>query len=358
MRIVAHNGARLFGGAERATVSLLRGLSDRGHDVVLLCNDELVCNEAAARGLRAGIMEIGGDVALHHALRLARELERQKPDAFIIGTWKKLFLASLGARIAKVPRVVARVGLEGDGPRSAKYSFALRRWVDGVVVNAERMRAPFASLDGFGGGKVALIHNGVIPSSRAVEQGSLRKQLDIPAGAFVAGTVARLARQKRIDRLIDAIAQTDSSVYCIIAGDGEVREELEALTARLGLSGRIRFLGHRDDVPHVLASLDVFVVASDREGLSNSMLEAMSSGVPIVTTPVSGATDAVGEGQRAGIVTGFDPASIAAALELLRSDPARRNAMGAAGRVRAETIFSFDAMLDKWEDFLAAPQPR
>ncbi len=358
MRIVAHNGARILGGAERATISLLRGLSDRGHDVVLFCNDEIVRREAAAHGVRAAIVGIGGDVALHHAIRLATALEPNKPDSFIIGTWKKLFLASLGARIARVPRVVARVGLESDGPRSAKYRFALRRWVDGVAVNAERMRAPFADLDGFDEAKVALIHNGVRPSAPEAASGNLRKQLGIPAGAFVAGTVARLARQKRIDRLIEAIAQTHSSVYCLIAGDGEEREVLEASMRQLGLSGRIRFIGHRDDISNVLDSLDVFVVASDREGLSNSMLEAMASGVPIVTTPVSGAMDAVGEAQPAGIITGFDAASIATALELLRGDPGLRKEMGSAARVRAGNTFSFDAMLDKWEHFLSAPAPR
>ncbi|MGI9045017.1 MAG: glycosyltransferase [Gemmatimonadaceae bacterium] len=358
MRIVAHNGARILGGAERATVSLLRGLSDRGHDVLLLCNDEIVRREAVARGIRADILEIGGDVALPHALRLARVLGHDVPDAFIIGTWKKLFLASLGARLAKVPRVVARVGLESDTPRSAKYRFALRRWVDGVAVNGERMRVPFVGLHGFGEGKVTLIHNGVWPPARDAETGALRQQLGIPDDAFVAGTVARLARQKRIDRLIDAIALTDRSIHCIVTGDGDEREMLEASARQHGLSGRVHFTGDRDDVSHVLASFDAFVVASDREGLSNSMLEAMASGVPVISTPVSGATDAIDGDPPAGIVTRFDSGSIATALESLRLDPARRMAMGVAGRVRAETTFSFEIMLDTWERFLAQPSVR
>jgi len=358
MRIVAHNGARILGGAERATVSLLRGLGDLGHDVILLCNDEIVLREAEARGVRASIVEIGGDIALPHAFRLATSLEQLAPDAFIIGTWKKLFLASLGARIARVPRVVARVGLETDTPRSAKYRFALRRWVDGVAVNAARMRAPFAVLDGFGEKKVAVIHNGVRAPKSPGKAGELKTELGIPADAFVVGTVARLARQKRIDRLIEAIAQTHPMVHCVVAGEGDERKALEESVHGVGLTGRFHFIGHSDDVTRVLASLDVFVVASDREGLSNSMLEAMASGVPIVTTPVSGATDAVGGDPPAGIVTAFESGSIASALELLRGDPARREAMGSTGRMRAGTTFSFDVMLDKWEQFLSGPSER
>src|SRR5215216_1007739 len=136
MRIVAHNGARIWGGAERATVSLLKGLAERGHEVHLLCNDRRVADESTARNVRATICAIGGDVMIHHSYRVARALRRLEPDVFIVGTYKKLFFATLGARMAGVPRVVARIGLESDIPRSLKYRVALRRWTDGVAVNA------------------------------------------------------------------------------------------------------------------------------------------------------------------------------------------------------------------------------
>ena len=103
MRIVAHNGAQIWGGAERATVALLRGLKERGHSVTLLCNADVVARNANARGLDTELCVIGGDIALHHSIRLAMTLKRLAPDAFIIGTFKKLFLAGLGARMGGVP---------------------------------------------------------------------------------------------------------------------------------------------------------------------------------------------------------------------------------------------------------------
>ena len=164
MRIVAHNGAQIWGGAERATVALLRGLKERGHSVTLLCNADVVARNANAHGLETELCVIGGDIALHHSIRLAMTLRRLAPDAFIIGTFKKLFIAGLGARMAGVPRVVARIGLETDTPRSGKYRYALRRWIDGVAVNARRMIRPFAELEGFESRDIALIWNGVEPA--------------------------------------------------------------------------------------------------------------------------------------------------------------------------------------------------
>ena len=361
MRVAAHNGATIWGGAERATTLLLRGLMDRGHDVVLFCNSDLVAKRAAAEGVPTRIRRVGGDIALPHAFRLASELRAYRADAFIVGTWKKLFLAGLGARIAKVPRVVARVGLESDTPRSWKYRFALRKWTHGVAVNARRMIAPFATLDGFGPERVALIHNGVrIPTMR--ERGnSIRSELGIAPDCIVVGTVARLAIQKRIDRLLAVASLLPEHVHVIIAGDGTRREELEKLSSQRGLTARVHFLGHRDDKDAVFDALDVFVITSDTEGLSNAMLEAMARGIPVVSTPVSGAGEALladESGPAAGVVTEFDADRIAATISELIGDPRQSAALGAAALDRARRLFSVDTMLDKWEAFLAPTATR
>jgi glycosyltransferase involved in cell wall biosynthesis len=359
MRIVAHNGAAIWGGAERATVTLLEGLAGRGHEVLLLCNAGIVASEARRRDVPVRICVLGGDIAIPHAVRLAGVLKKIAPDAFIVGTYRKLFLATLGARLARVPRVIARIGLETDTPRSAKYRFALRRWTDAVVVNAERMIAPFAELGGFGRDKVELIHNGVRAPSPRGEPGAVRNEHGIAAGAFVIGTVARLARQKRIDRLLDAVSGLPDDVHCLIAGDGEERTRLEVLATGPGQGKRVHFTGMREDIADVLDALDVFVVTSDREGLSNAMLEAMSRGLPVISTPVSGAEDALGpgdDGEPAGIVSAdFSATTIAQAVMTLRDDAARRKTLGEAARERADTVFSTDRMLDKWEALLSRP---
>jgi glycosyltransferase involved in cell wall biosynthesis len=295
---------------------------------------------------------------LHHALRLSRVLKAAKPDVFIVGTYKKLFLAAAAARLARVPRVVARVGLESDTPRSFKYRFALRRWTDGVAVNARRIMNPFAGLDGFGPDKVRLIWNSVQSPANEITSDRVRRELGIAPDDFVIGTVARLAGQKRIDRLIRVVSMLPN-LKCIVAGDGGARTDLEILAAELGVADRIQFLGNRDDAADVIDALDVFVLVSDSEGMSNAVLEAMSRGRPVVSTDVSGARDALspeGVFAAAGIVTGFDEASISQAIDTLRNDATMRESLGTAGRVRAAIQFSRDAMLSEWEEFLV-PRP-
>lgn len=350
---MAHNGARIWGGAERATVLLLAGLQARGHRVLLLCNDPLVARRAGELGLAAEIAPLGGDVSLHHAARMARRLRRLRPDVFLVGTFRKLFLASLAARMARVPRVVVRVGLETDTPRSAKYRIALTRWVDAVVVNASRIRAPFEALRG--AEWVTVIHNGVPAPARAAAPGTLRRALGIAADAPVVGTIARLARQKRLDRLFAAVALLPPDTHCVVAGGGAWEERLRALAAGLGIAERVHLLGHRDDTGDVLDALDVFVTASDTEGLSNAMLEALASGIPVVSTAVSGADDALEplpDGRRPGVIAGWEPAELADAIRPILADPALRARMGAAAHKRATERFGFDGMVERYERVL------
>ncbi len=360
MNVVAHNGARLWGGAERATALLLAGLSRRGHTVLLLCNDALVARRAEALGVPTEVLPLGGDAAVLHALRLARRLRRAGPDVFLIGTFKKTALAALGARLARVPRVVARIGLETDVPRSAKYRIVLPRWVHAVVANASRVVPAFVALPGYSAERVSVIHNGVEPPERRRAPGAVRAELGIPADAAVVGAVARLATQKRFDRLLRAFAALGGDAWCVLAGDGPEREALEALAAELGLSARVRFLGHREDRGDVLAAMDLYVVTSDTEGMSNAMLEALAAGVPVLSTPVSGADEALdplSDGRAPGVIVGFEEEAISAALRDLLSDRERLKAMGQAARERAEERFGFEGMLDRWEAVLEGARP-
>ena len=129
------------------------------------------------------------------------------------------------------------------------------------------------------------------------------------------------------------------------------------LATSLDNPDRLHFLGHRENKGDVLDAMDVFVVTSDREGMSNAMLEAMAFGLPIVSTPVSGAGEALlpeSNGSAPGLITQFDEDSIAAAIENLLADPDKRRSMGETAARVAATRFSLDRMLDQWEEVLGS----
>jgi len=354
MFIVAHLGARVWGGAERAVAALLAGLRQRGHRVLLLCNDTVVADPARQLGVPAEILPLGGDVAVHHAVRLAARLRRLKPDALLVGMFKKTWLAGLAGRMAGVPRVVARIGLQSDVPRNAKYRFAFRHLVDRVVVVAERLGPAYEALPGWKHGRVFVIPNAVHPPARTLPPGAVRASLGIAADAPVVGAVARLASQKRLDRLLDVLARLPAEAHCILAGDGPCGAALREQAAALGIGGRVHFLGYRDGVGDVLAALDVFAVTSEQEGMSNAMLEALAAGVPVVSTPVSGTDEVLrpgAEGAAPGLIVDFGADAVAAGLRAVLLDPARRREMSAAALRRAED-FAFPRVLDAWERVL------
>ena len=167
--VVAHNGAAIFGGAERWTVRLLGRLQDRGHRVLLLCRDPAMRERIVAHGVPAEVAHLGGHVSLHDAVAFALRLRRLRPDGLLLSTFKKTWLGGLGARLAGVPRVVARIGLSTDLPgRRAVYRVAFGRWVDRVVVNADGLRAPvLAGIPGGSPEKVVTGATGPKISSRS-----------------------------------------------------------------------------------------------------------------------------------------------------------------------------------------------
>jgi glycosyltransferase involved in cell wall biosynthesis len=353
--IVAHNGAHVWGGAERATALLLAGLQDRGHRVRMFCNDELVARNSAELGVPTTVQRLGGDVAVHDAFHFARVLRKERPDVLIVGTFKKLWLAGLAGRMAMVPRIVARIGLESDLPRNVKYRVTFDRLVDLLVVNAEAIRDAYLAMPEWSDGRVLLIPNGVAVPATTRPPGDLARELGIPVGVPVVGAVGRLATQKRYDRLLQSVAELPEQVRCILAGEGPQRRALETLADKLGITARVHFLGHRADVGDVLASCDVFVLCSDREGMSSAMLEAMAAGVPVVSTPVSGAKEALPEREgrpAAGILIDREARSLTHVLRELLADPHRRQALGAEGARRIRTRYGYTRMIDLWEAFI------
>jgi glycosyltransferase involved in cell wall biosynthesis len=354
--VVAHNGAATLGGGELSVVSLLRGLQGRDHRVLMLCRDRAMAERVASYGVPADVQRVGGAVNVHDAVGLALRLRRERPDALLLTTFKKLALAGMAGRLARIPRVVQRIGLETDRPeRGSRYRWALRHFADAVVVNAATMRGNFYDAAPRGDpARVVTVYHSPRVDAPTRTRAEVRCALGIPADAPVVGAVARLARQKRFDRLLRAVAALPGDVHCLLAGEGAEHDAIQVLAAELGLAGRVHLAGFRRDVADVLQALDVFVVCSDREGMANAMLEAMASGVPVVSTAVSGADEALApfaDGSRPGEIIASE-AELAPILSRLLADGRARHVMGEAGRRRIAESFGYEEMLDRWEAVL------
>jgi glycosyltransferase involved in cell wall biosynthesis len=166
-------------------------------------------------------------------------------------------------------------------------------------------------------------------------------------------TVANLRREKAHDVLLDAAAslvRTQPDLTFSIVGDGPLRADLERRAGQLGLDGRVTFLGHREDVPALLAESDLFVLPSRSEAFPNGVLEAMAAGLPVIARAVGGLLDLVDDG-RTGILLKEDTAAaLHRAIDDLVRAPAHAAALGARARDTIASQYSFERMVAAFED--------
>lgn len=223
----------------------------------------------------------------------------------------------------------------------------------GILANSELVRHYAAGRERTSPTRFTVIRNGVDLPPPPPERPALR-----PDGVRVA-IVASLTPVKRHDLLLDAWSlipprddRAGASLH--ILGDGPLRQALEERVARLGLARTVVFEGEVRDVAGRLADMDVAVLCSDREGLSNAILEAMAAALPVVATDVGGNPELVSE--RTGIlVPPGDAQALASALAGLVADGPRRRELGRQARIRAESEFSWDralASLESWYEGL------
>lgn len=170
-----------------------------------------------------------------------------------------------------------------------------------------------------------------------------RAELNIASDAPVLATVGRLTAIKNYGLLLDAaqiVAGRHPKLVVLLAGDGELRADLEAQAARLGIAANVRFLGWRRDLPAIYAATDVFALTSRNEGTPVALIEAMATGVPGVSTDVGGVGDVIASPAMGLKVPLDDPGALAAAIDRLLSAPDSRRRMG--DLARAHVLARYD----------------
>jgi glycosyltransferase involved in cell wall biosynthesis len=205
--------------------------------------------------------------------------------------------------------------------------------------------------------RVRLIWNGApldefapVPRERALR---VRRELGIADDAPLVGTIGRLNAQKGHRFLIDAAALVLArrpEARVLVAGDGDLMDELRAQAARLSLADRVVFTGHRTDVPDLLGALDVFCLSSLYEGTPLALFEAMAAGKPIVSTAVDGCREVLADGTTALLVPPSDPGALAAAIERLLGDPGLRGDLAGAA-LAASRRYDVQACVDQMQAF-------
>lgn len=358
MRIlfISLNQSHAFGGVERWMMDTAAGLATRGHCSVLLGRPRAPWIAAARRRGLLTREDHHGAWALR-VVRTCAVMRVERPDVVVVKGKKAARMAAWGRASGGGGRTALLFGLT--------HELDARRWIDrhtwrrtdaGITL-AHAASRWYASA-GFGPPtKLHALWKGVALSpfddGLAVRHAT-RTALGVGDQELAIGTVCRLAWQKGLDRLFDAVRRLEGRLppaRVFVVGDGRERPRIEEEARALG--GRVTLLGQRDDVPALLAALDLFVQPSRQEVMVQTTLEAMAAGRAIVSTRTVGADEAIEDGVSGVLVPVDDPDAMADAIAALARDPARRAALGGAARLRVEREFTMEHMLDRTEDILA-----
>ena len=353
MQVVLEAGR---GGLEVMSADLALSLVQRGVRAVMLTLD--AGGEQRDR-LEAGgvaVLDLGGrrlrDPRYHW--RVASALRSTGADVVHSHMFAPLLYSAGAHWLAGVRRLVhTEHSIEYllDKPSYQRPLRWLARASSSFVVLGERMRVFYVEKVGIAPERVRVIPNGVVvKDENAANRQMARRELGL-GEEFVVGAVGRLAPEKNLGLLLQAFARATNSGgpgTLVLIGDGSERQALETQARELGIAERVRFTGWRKDVSAVLPAFDAYALTSLAEGLPLALLEAMSAGVPVVSTAVGDIPEVVRNGATGRLVQSGDEAAFADALAELRNQPELRQALARAARAQVVERYSRDAMVDAY----------
>ena len=309
-------------------------------------------------------------------LRLSRQLRRQQIQILHSYNFYANAFAIPAAKMARIPVIVAGIRDTGMGisPSKVRIHRMICHMADSVVVNAEAVREWLVA-QGYNGEKITVIYNGIdlkrlIPLNRITP---FRQNLGVTDDAPLVLVMARLAPQKGIETFLEAAAVVSvkhPKVRFLIVGDMftktrkdgfiepdvSYQQRLTRHASRLGLAGRVIFTGYRADVAELLSQTAISVLPSHSgEGLSNSLLESMAAGVPVVATRVGGNSEVIGTQGVAGLlVKPRDANALAQAILAILENKELSQRLSSAARLRVAEKFTLSRMVHDTENHYAS----
>jgi glycosyltransferase involved in cell wall biosynthesis len=379
VRLLELRNTYKWGGGPDKTILLSAERHDRSRVEVVVAyirdvrdHEFSIGNKARANGLMYYEIEERGKfdlrvltalrkIVLRHDINLIHGHDH-KTDlfAYLLRRWlwrKRLTLLSTA-------HAWVMLGLKGEIYR--RLDLALMRRFDHLIAVSGATKKEMVNM-GVPADLITVIHNAIETHAWSTVKvtNTLRAELGIGPSAPVIGYVGRIMPEKDLETWLRAaaiVAQTHPRARFVLVGEGKdsrTLDELRCLAGEPGLAGRVCFLGYREDLLAVYATFDLFVLSSRREGLPNSILEAMAMGLPVVTTDVAGAKELVVNGETGFVVPQQDSEGLARATVTILDSEQRRLSMGQSGRKRVEDNFSFSRRMrlveDLYEQIVAPP---
>ena len=340
---------------------LMRGMRDEGHEVVGVCSEGPFAEKVRDDGFRVETIAIDRSFNVFRHLRAAHELahmfRREKFDIVHVHNPVASLIGRLAAWRAGVPCIAYTAHgfyFHDQMPLPKRNVFITLEWLAGRVTDvlftqsaedAETARG----LELISGSHIEAIGNGVDTTrfndrEKRADRRRIRKAVGTAENRIAIMSVGRLVSEKGFPELIRAMRRVDADLWVVgerLESDHakDIDGALDMAQSDPALKGSVHFLGYRTDIPELMRAADVFVLASHREGMPRSIIEAMMCSRPVVATNIRGSREEVVDGETGFLVGVNEPDALASALSELVESAAKRKKMGAAGRARALELY-------------------
>lgn len=322
------------GGTPLRFARLARELRELGQNVAVGClaPSGPVSADLERDGFETFACDARGPGDVRTFARLASHLRRIRPDVVFSCLTHANVAARIVGRWIDVPVLTSTATIEVERAWHVRWE----RWTAGLdrghVVNSRALADHVHRAFGVPPERIHLIPPFVRECPRRIDRAAARSRLDLPADAFVVFWAGRLDPVKRVELLIEAVAQMGEATVLALAGDGPLRGALERQARSCGALERIRFLGWQDDLSAAFSAADTFAFPSLTEGMPNAVLQALAFGLPVIASDIPAHRE-IDEGrERLLLVANATPSAYADAIRRLRDDPQLRARLTDHGR--------------------------
>lgn len=347
-----------MGGLERILATIVTGLDRNKFKVGVWCLKKGgdIADELIKRGIELKILGME-NYNLPNILKLIRELRREKIDILHIHGFTPGIIAAIPAKLAGIPAVVVHFhSMHWElKPKRLLFKKFLSLFMNKIICCSEAVKKFVIEHEGIASHKTVVIYNGIDAAAfeKKTDKRKIKREFGISQESPIVGTVATLSSHKGYDYLLDCVPEVFKvfpDVKFLLVGEGVDRKKLENQVQRLNISSSVIFTGKLKSISEVLSIMDVFVLASTfREGLGNSVLEAMACAKPTIVTNVGGLPELVQNGTNGIVVPPKDSDSLSKAIISLLEKREKASEMGLKGREIFKKKFTSKIMLDSLE---------